>query len=54
MLDVARSFVGKKEVLRTLEVMAMYKLNVLHLHLSDDQGWRLEIPGLEELTSVSI
>ena len=33
--------------------MAMYKLNKLHLHLTDDEGWRLEIPGLEELTQVN-
>lgn len=32
--------------------MASYKLNVLHLHLTDDEGWRLEIPGLEELTEI--
>ncbi|XP_012946692.1 beta-hexosaminidase B-like [Aplysia californica] len=32
--------------------MAMYKLNKLHLHLTDDEGWRIDIPGLEELTQV--
>lgn len=51
-LDVARNFVVKKEVFKLLEVMAMYKLNKLHFHLTDDEGWRLEIPGLPELTEV--
>ena len=53
-LDVARNFVDKEEVLKLLEVMAMYKLNKLHFHLTDDEGWRLEIPGLPELTEVVI
>ena len=53
MLDVARNFFPKKDLLMILDVMAMYKLNKLHLHLADDQGWRLEIPGLPELTQVN-
>ena len=53
-LDVARNFVDKKEVFKLLEVMAVYKLNKLHFHLTDDEGWRLEIPGLPELTEVVI
>ena len=53
MIDVARNFLDKLFVLRLLDVMAMYKMNVLHLHLSDDQGWRLEVPTLPELTSVN-
>jgi hexosaminidase len=52
MLDVARNFQSKAEVLKLLDIMALYKLNVLHLHLIDDEGWRLEIAGLPELTSV--
>jgi hexosaminidase len=52
MLDVARNFHSKHDVLRVLEVMSLYKLNVLHFHLTDDEGWRLEIPSLPELTSV--
>ena len=52
MLDVARNFQTKTELLRILDVMALYKLNVLHLHLTDDEGWRLEIPGLPELTKI--
>ena len=51
-LDVARSFHGVAEVKRLVKAMAMYKLNKLHLHLSDDEGWRLEINGLKELTEV--
>ena len=53
MIDVARNFKSKHQILKTLDVMAMYKMNKLHLHLSDSEGWRLEIPGLEELTTVS-
>ena len=51
-LDVSRNFHGKQDVLRLMEVMAMYKMNKFHFHLTDDEGWRLEIPGLEELTDV--
>jgi len=51
-LDVARNFETKAQVLKLLDAMALYKLNVLHLHLTDDEGWRLEIPSLPELTSV--
>ncbi len=43
MLDVARHFLPPDDVKRYLDVMALYKLNVLHLHLADDQGWRIEI-----------
>lgn len=53
-LDVARNFVDKKEVFKLLEVMAMYKLNKFHFHLTDDEGWRLEIPDLPELTEVDV
>jgi hexosaminidase len=52
MLDVARNFQPKAAVLRTLDLLARYKLNVLHLHLTDDEGWRIEIAGLPELTAV--
>ena len=51
-LDLARNFQPKAVVVRYLELMARYKLNVLHLHLTDDEGWRLQIAGLPELTSV--
>jgi hexosaminidase len=52
MIDVARNFEPKKNVLRLLEVMSLYKLNTFHFHLNDDEGWRLEIPDLPELTDV--
>src|SRR3989442_7756228 len=51
-LDVARNFHPKPAVLRTLDLIARYKLNVFHLHLTDDEGWRIEIPSLPELTAV--
>ncbi|ANE53678.1 family 20 glycosylhydrolase [Flavisolibacter tropicus] len=52
MLDVARNFQTKEEIFKTLDLLALYKLNVFHFHFSDDEGWRVEIPGLPELTSV--
>jgi hexosaminidase len=52
MLDVARNFHSKALVLRTLDLLARYKLNVFHMHLTDDEGWRVEIAGLPELTAV--
>lgn len=52
MMDVARNFQPKEEVLKVLDLMALYKINVFHFHFSDDEGWRLEIPGLPELTQV--
>ncbi|GAB4038776.1 family 20 glycosylhydrolase [Spirosoma gilvum] len=52
MLDVGRNFHRKEAILKLLDVMALYKLNVFHFHLTDDEGWRLEIPGLPELTTV--
>ncbi len=51
-LDVARNFHSKAVVLRLLDQMAAWKLNVFHFHLSDDEGWRIEIPGLPELTEI--
>lgn len=51
MFDVARNFQDKRTVLRLLDLMARYKLNKFHFHLTDDEGWRLEIAGLPELTS---
>ncbi|GHE39560.1 family 20 glycosylhydrolase [Sphingobacterium griseoflavum] len=52
MLDVARNFQSKQQIKKVLDVMALYKLNTLHFHLNDDEGWRLEIPALPELTEV--
>ena len=54
MIDVARNFQTKDSILKFIDAMSIYKLNILHLHLSDDEGWRLEIPGLPELTQVRI
>ncbi|MHA6310688.1 beta-N-acetylhexosaminidase [Pantoea sp. S-LA4] len=51
-LDVARNFHSKQAVLRLLDQMAAWKMNTFHFHLSDDEGWRIEIPGLPELTEV--
>ncbi|XP_061190127.1 uncharacterized protein LOC133197995 [Saccostrea echinata] len=51
-IDIARNFRPKADIIRLMDGMAMYKLNKLHLHLSDDEGWRLEIPDLPELTKV--
>ncbi|MEL6922733.1 MAG: family 20 glycosylhydrolase, partial [Bacteroidota bacterium] len=50
--DVSRNFTKKEYVIKLLEAMSFYKLNKFHFHLTDDEGWRLEIPGLPELTSV--
>lgn len=50
LLDVARNFQSKANVIRLLDLMARYKLNKFHFHLTDDEGWRIEIPGLPELT----
>lgn len=52
MLDVARHFFGVPDVKRYIDHISMLKLNVLHLHLSDDQGWRIEIKGWPRLTEV--
>jgi hexosaminidase len=52
MLDVARHFMPKDGVLRYLDLMAAHKLNVLHLHLTDDQGWRVEIKRYPRLTEI--
>ncbi|MDR1552835.1 MAG: carbohydate-binding domain-containing protein [Prevotellaceae bacterium] len=52
MLDVSRNFTSKNNVFKLIDVLSLYKINVLHLHLTDDEGWRLEIPGLEELTQI--
>ncbi|MEU8511146.1 beta-N-acetylhexosaminidase [Kitasatospora sp. NPDC048722] len=51
LLDVARHFLPKADVLRFVDLLAVHKLNVLHLHLTDDQGWRVEIKRYPELTA---
>lgn len=52
MLDEGRHFFGKEEVKRVLDIMATYKMNRFHWHLTEDQGWRLEIPKWPRLTEV--
>jgi hexosaminidase len=52
MLDVSRHFFSKEFVKRYIDEMAKYKFNVFHWHLTDDQGWRIEIKGLPELTNI--
>jgi hexosaminidase len=52
MLDVARHFFTVKEVKEYIDLLALYKLNVLHLHLADDQGWRIAIRSRPRLTEI--
>lgn len=53
MVDVARHFLPVREVLRIIDLLAMHKFNRLHLHLTDDQGWRVEIRAFPRLTEVA-
>ncbi|VTR78690.1 family 20 glycosylhydrolase [Cellulomonas hominis] len=52
-VDVARHFFGPDDLRVVVDLMWSYKLNVLHLHLSDDQGWRIDLPSRPELTARS-
>lgn len=52
MLDVARNFTTKDNVLRLIDLLDRYKVNYLQLHLTDDEGWRIEIEGIPELTEI--
>ncbi|MFF8843220.1 beta-N-acetylhexosaminidase [Streptomyces sp. NPDC015127] len=52
MLDVSRHFLPKDDVLRQLDLLAAHKLNVFHFHLTDDQGWRIEIERYPRLTEI--
>ena len=52
MLDVARHFFQVDDVKRSIDLMAAYKMNVMHLHLADDQGWRIEIKKWPKLTTI--
>jgi hexosaminidase len=52
MLDVARHFFTVREVKQFIDLLALYKMNVLHLHLADDQGWRIQINSRPKLTEV--
>ena len=51
-VDLGRNFHGRDQILKLVEAMAAYKLNKLHLHLADDEGWRIEIPVLPELAEI--
>jgi hexosaminidase len=52
MLDVARHFFTVDEVKQYIDMIALYKINILHLHLSDDQGWRIQIDSWPKLTTI--
>jgi len=52
MLDVARHFFGVENVKRYIDLISHYKMNRLHLHLTDDQGWRIEIKSWPKLTEI--
>ncbi len=52
MLDVARHFFSVADVKKYIDLLAYYKYNILHLHLSDDQGWRIEIKSWPKLTEI--
>ncbi len=51
-LDVSRNFHSVADVKRIIDQMAFFKLNKFHFHLTDDEGWRIEIPNLPELTTI--
>lgn len=53
MLDIARNFTHYKNLLRYIDALALYKINVFQFHCTDDEAWRLEIPDLPELTEVA-
>lgn len=52
MLDVARHFLNVEDVKRYIDLLALYKINYLHLHLTDDQGWRIEIKSWPNLSAI--
>ena len=52
MLDEGRHFYGKREVMKIIDMMAAYKMNRFHWHLTEDQGWRIEIKKYPKLTEV--
>ena len=54
LIDLGRHFFDKPTLFAIIDQMAAYKLNVLHLHLTDDPGWRLEIPGYPKLTETEV
>ena len=52
LIDISRNFYGPKKIKQILDYLSFFKINHLDFRLTDDEGWRLEIPGLEELTEV--
>lgn len=54
LIDLGRHFFGKQTLFTIIDEMAAYKLNVLHLHLTDDPGWRIEVPGYPKLTQSAV
>ncbi len=52
MIDIARNFKPKNTIIKYLDLMSKYKLNTFHFHFSDDEGWRIEMPSLPELTQI--
>jgi hexosaminidase len=52
-LDIVRHFFRQEHISQYLEMMALYKFNILHLHVTDDQGWRIEIPSLAKLQTTA-
>ena len=53
MVDIARNFYGVDELKNLIDLLALYKINTIQFHFADDEAWRLEIPGLPELTQVA-
>ena len=51
-LDISRNYYGPKKIKQLLDFMHYFKLNKFHLNITDDEGWRIEIPGLPELTDI--
>jgi len=52
LIDLSRHFFGRDSVLKLIDVLALHRMNVLHLHLTDDQGWRMEIKKYPRLTEI--
>ena len=53
LLDEGRHFFGKETVRNLLDLMAMYKMNVFHWHLTEDQGWRIDVPKYPKLAQMA-
>ena len=53
MLDISRNFTNKDNILKLIDILAHYKVNVFHLHFGDDEGWRVEVEKFPELTGYS-